>query len=95
MPTVRFGDVVADAEPGRDVLSVLVDANAPIAYLCMSGTCGTCRVRVRAGMEHLEPPASTEARKLVGGTPDERLACQAIMTGDGDVVVDQEFSRPT
>ncbi len=95
MATVRFGDVAAEVEPGHDVLGVLLAANAPIAYLCMSGTCGTCRVRVRSGMEHLEPPGSTEARKLVGGTRDERLACQAIMTGTGDVVVDQDLSRPT
>lgn len=95
MPSVRFGDVAADAEPGRDVLSALLEAGAPIAYLCMSGSCGTCRVRVRAGMEHLVPPDRVEARKLVGGTPDERLACQAIMTGSGDVSVDQELSRPT
>ncbi|HYE08524.1 MAG TPA: 2Fe-2S iron-sulfur cluster-binding protein [Planctomycetota bacterium] len=94
MATVSFGDVVAQAEPGRDVLSALLDVNAPIAYLCMSGTCGTCRVRVRAGMEHLEPPDPAELRRLAGGTRDERLACQAIMTGGGDVVVDQDFSRP-
>ena len=92
MAQVRFGDVAAEADAGRDVLAVLLDAGAPIAYLCMAGTCGTCRVRVRAGAEHLEPPDRAERRMLHGRT-DERLACQAILTGGGDVVVDQDFKR--
>ena len=91
MAKVSFGNVSADAVPGRDMLSVLLDANAPIAYLCMSGSCGTCRIRVRAGLEHLEPPCRPESRMLVGAPKNERLACQAILTGTGDVVVDQEF----
>jgi ferredoxin len=92
MATVRFKDTVAEAEPGRDVLAVLLDASAPIAYLCMAGSCGTCRVRVRQGGEHLEPPDRAERRMLKGGA-NERLACQAVLTGTGDVVVDQDFGK--
>ncbi len=91
-PRVWFDDVSAPAEPGRDVLSVLLDAGAPIGYLCMAGSCGTCRVKVRPGADHLEPPDPAEARMLRGG-PGERLACQAILRGTGDVVVDQDFGR--
>ena len=70
------------------MLDVLLDGHAPITYLCMGGTCGTCRVRVRSGIEHLEPRNEAEAYHRL--RPDERLACQSVFTGTGDVVVEQD-----
>ncbi len=87
---VVFGDTVAPATPGHDLLALLLSAQADIQYLCMGGSCGTCRVRIRAGREHLAPMGEAELAMLPGGDGSERLACQALVIGDGDVVVAQE-----
>lgn len=89
MPTLTFRKTTVDAEAGRDVLSLLLDAGAPIQYLCMGGSCGTCRVRVLAGGEHLAPVDDAERHHLRDRAGDHRLACQAICLGSGDVTVAQ------
>jgi ferredoxin len=89
MAVVTFGKFTAEAEPGRDVLGLLLDAGAPLSYICMAGSCGTCRVRVLAGAAHLAPMTQSEQFHLAGGKIDERLACQAECLGTGDVQVDQ------
>jgi ferredoxin len=86
--TVVFRNFRLAAPRGGGMLDVLLDGHAPITYLCMGGTCGTCRVRVRSGMEHLEP--RNEAEDYHRLKSDERLACQSIFTGTGDVVVEQD-----
>jgi ferredoxin len=95
MAEVVFGAVRAPAIAGRDVLSLLLDEGAGISYLCMAGSCGTCRVRVCAGAQHLAPMTAAERFMLKDAGSDQRLACQAAVTGGGDVVVDQDFlTRP-
>jgi len=91
MAEVVFGTVRAPAIAGRDVLSLLLDEDADIAYLCMAGSCGTCRVRVCAGGQHLAPMTDAERYMLKDAEGGQRLACQAAVTGAGDVVVDQDF----
>jgi ferredoxin len=91
MAEVVFGAVRAPAIAGRDVLSLLLDEGADISYLCMAGSCGTCRVRVCAGRQHLAPMNAAERFMLKDAPADQRLACQAGVTGGGDVVVDQDF----
>lgn len=87
MATLRFKEVATPIVPGTTMLEQLLDARAPVVYLCMGGTCGTCKVRVVSGGQHLEPRADGEdAHNL---RADERLACQAVTTGSGDVTVDQ------
>ena len=93
---MAFGALRAPAIAGRDVLSLLLDEGADIAYLCMAGSCGTCRVRVCAGGQHLMPMNAAERFMLKDAGGDQRLACQAVVTGTGDVVVDQDFPvRPS
>ena len=87
MPSLTFKDTVVPATKGHDVLGQLLTAGADVRYLCMSGSCRICTVRVVSGAEHLGPPTEAEAFHLK--TPDVRLACQACATGTGDVVVDQ------
>ena len=53
--------------------------------------CGTCRVQVLGGAEHLTPPTAEE-RELVHAFPeafraDERLACQCRPLGDVEVTL--------
>jgi ferredoxin len=94
MADVVFGDLRVPATPGRDVLALLLDEGAEISYLCMAGSCGTCRVRVCSGAEHLKPMNAAERFMLPGSDGSMRLACQAVVTGGGDVVVDQDHLPP-
>jgi ferredoxin len=94
MPEVRFDGLHIEAQPGRDLLGQLLDAGARIEYLCMAGSCRTCRVRVISGGEHLEPPCIAERIALPRGRDDMRLACQAIVRGTGDVEVAQDVPVP-
>lgn len=92
-PTLRFGEVCIPQKAGEDVLSQLLLAGANIQYLCMGGTCGTCRVYVRQGQEHLSPVEPGERHMFPETTGEVRLACQATCKGTGDVVVDQPRRR--
>lgn len=87
MATVRYHGVDYAIESGQDLLSALLDANASITYICMAGSCGTCRVHVDAGGEHLAPPVSME--RMHGCDGAQRLACQAIVIDDGVITVSQ------
>jgi ferredoxin len=89
MAELRFGKIIVEAEPGRDVLGALLDGEAPIAYICMAGSCGTCRVRVISGQEHLEPLTEAEKFHCPKSTGEDRLACQAVCRGTGNVVIEQ------
>ncbi len=87
MPKLTFRDLSVEIQPGRDLLSQLIDAGAPVMYLCMSGSCRTCRVKILSGAEHLEPHGPLERAHRC--KPNERLSCQCRTLGTGDVVVDQ------
>lgn len=89
MAKLIYGGKTYDAEVGHDILGTLLQHQAPIMYICMSGSCGTCRVKVCKGGEHLMPPESVERRHFPGGDGTERLACQAVLLGTGDVEVEQ------
>lgn len=89
MAKIVFNGKEYAAETGRDLLGTLADANAPIMYICMSGSCGTCRVQVCKGGEHLTPLENLERRHFPEADGSVRLACQAIVLGTGDVEVKQ------
>ncbi len=93
-PTLRFRDVCIPQKTGEDVLSQLLIAGADIQYLCMGGTCGTCRIRVLRGQEHLSPVEPGERHFFPTTTGETRRACQAMCLGTGDVVVEQPQERP-
>jgi len=89
MAKIIFNGKAYEAEAGRDVLSVLIDAKALIMYTCMSGSCGTCMVGVGKGKEHLSPLDDIERRHFPETDGSVRLACQAIVLGTGDVEISQ------
>lgn len=93
-PTLRYRDVCIPQKAGEDVLSQLLIAGADIQYLCMGGTCGTCRVRVLQGQEHLSPVEPGERHFFPDTIGDVRLSCQAMCLGTGDVVIEQPQERP-
>jgi ferredoxin len=53
-------------------------------------TCALCRVTIKQGREHLSPINSQELTHLgtVAKIVGLRLACQANLTGNGDVTVE-------
>jgi 8-oxo-dGTP diphosphatase len=63
-------------------------AGACLPFGCRVGTCGACRVVVRAGAGKLSRPTRAERAALaeMGAAPGERLACLARALGD--VVID-------
>jgi ferredoxin len=78
--------ITARGDAGRALLDVLQDAAIPIATECGgSGRCGLCVVRVSQGDEWLTRPRRIE-REIVGS--EARLACQAEIVGDGEVVIE-------
>jgi ferredoxin len=89
MAKIIFNGKPYEAEAGRDILGTLADAHANIMYICMSGSCGTCRVRVCKGREHLTPLENLERRHFPEDDGSVRLACQAIVLGTGDIEVEQ------
>ncbi len=89
MATVRCNGHAVEAPIGRDLLGLLLDAEVPMRYICMSGSCGTCRVRVLSGQEHLLPMNRTEQMLFPESRGEIRLACQAVVLGTGDVEVTQ------
>lgn len=78
----------AESKADETLLDVARRAGAPLGNACGGvGICARCRVRVLAGAESLSPPTTIEARvaKERGLSPDERLACQAVVLGECEV----------
>lgn len=85
MAKITYKDQAIEQQKGRDLLGQLLDAGTDVQYICMSGACGTCKVTVTAGMEHLTAKAGME--NMHGCRDGERLACQAMCRGTGDIVI--------
>ena len=88
MATITFNNEPPFAQQkGVDLLGQLLNHGSAVTYICMSGSCGTCKVTVKSGMEHLSAKAGME--NMHGCKDGERLACQAVCRGSGDIVVEQ------
>lgn len=75
----------AAARDDETLLDVARRAGVPLGNSCGGvGVCARCKVRVVTGAEHLSAPTSIEIRfgKARGFAEDERMACQAVVTGD-------------
>lgn len=84
--TVEFDD-------GTEVnlLRVAIRNECGVPYKCASGNCGTDRVFIESGHEHLSPVRKKERDRL-GDDVDRgwRLACQTYTSGDVEVSWDGE-----
>jgi ferredoxin len=88
MASIALNDLLpGPLQPGQDLLGAMLDAGMPALYLCMTGSCGRCRVRVSHGLEALAPANSAERAQRCTG--DLRLACQARLAGVADIHVHQ------
>lgn len=82
MNTVTFVPLDRSAEAKRDetILDAARRAGAPLANSCGGvGVCVRCRVAVVGGAENLSPKTAIEEQTNLAS--NERLACQAVVTG--------------
>ena len=86
---VRFlpEDLLVEAPAGTPLQAIADASGADLTFGCRSGSCGTCRVRILAGMEHCSPMGAEERDFLKGiqAPADHRLACQVCVNGPVDV----------
>lgn len=93
MPKIAIAGTnrVLEAPEGTSLLAAIQGAGYPIATSCGGvATCALCRVTIREGKENLSPIDPKEITHLgsVAKIIGLRLACQARLTGTGDVTVD-------
>ncbi|MFC6997360.1 2Fe-2S iron-sulfur cluster-binding protein [Rufibacter roseus] len=83
--TVRnLGDLKVNVEAGQSILAALQAVGQDWMHACgAKGRCTTCRIIVLQGQENLAPDTAAELRFRNNGRlkPNERLICQAQMTG--------------
>ncbi|HVG25324.1 MAG TPA: 2Fe-2S iron-sulfur cluster-binding protein [Thermoanaerobaculia bacterium] len=73
----------AEARSDETLLDAARTAGAPLGNSCGGvGVCARCRVRIVSGAENLSAPTSVELRFSKGFAEGERMACQAVVTGD-------------
>ena len=78
----------AEAKDNETILDAARRAGVPIGNSCGAiGVCARCRVKIVSGAENLTAPTAIEARVAERRNldPDERLACQAVVTGNCEV----------
>ena len=89
---VRFlpEDVVVAASRGDTLLDAALDHGIDVPHECGGNcACTTCMVAVQEGMEHLSPMEEAEADRIATAEnvpTTARLACQALLRGDGVTV---------
>ncbi len=76
----------------RSLLDVALNFDIPLEHACGGHcACTTCHLIVRQGEECLSAPEDKEADRLdlaTGVTLHSRLACQAVIMKDGEIVVE-------
>lgn len=78
-------------EQGRTLLELARDSGVAIESICGSaGKCGKCKVVIRSGAANLTPPNRSEVESLGDKSvhAGTRLACQAKIVSEGDIVVE-------
>lgn len=86
MPKVTFADhgKSLDQGPDRTLLQAALALDIPISRVCGGdGACGTCRIEVLEGWDHLTPQTPDEIYKEMDAP--YRLSCQTRLLGDAVV----------
>lgn len=71
--------------PGKSILELAVENSVEIHHSCgFNGSCGTCRVRLRAAKGCIPVRTEVEAEMAAdrGFQDDERLSCQVLIPDD-------------
>jgi ferredoxin, 2Fe-2S len=92
-----FGKVIMAETPSRTILYHLQANGLDWMHACGGkARCTTCKVVVLEGLHNLEPLTTGEQRiaRQVPLRQNERLSCQAIVTGDIIIRVPDENKLP-
>ena len=88
MPVIHFAKKNRDSifcDYEEILIKVLLRSGVPVASSCGGeGVCAKCRVKVISGKENLSAADESEKRIIskTFGEGDDRLSCQARVTGD-------------
>lgn len=93
MAKVRFlpAGFECQIKPGAALVDVCDEhPETEVPFSCRSASCGTCRVRVKQGMELLGKAKDDEldVLEVFGDGKDVRLCCQIQLERDGDLVLE-------
>ena len=95
--TIENTGRVLALSPAISILNTLMREGIPIKHVCGGkAQCGTCRVTILSGAEHLSRIQPREARRLAAsGNPEGvRLACQTYAFGDITIRIPGMPRRP-
>lgn len=86
MPIVKvlLDDVAVEFPEGTKLYDIAQEANLDITFGCLTGSCGTCKIRVVEGATNLSKvkPTERDYLKNTQAKEDIRLGCQCILNGD-------------
>ncbi|NGQ94440.1 (2Fe-2S)-binding protein [Brevibacillus sp. SYP-B805] len=72
-----------EVKPGENLLLAMVEASLPVTFMCTTGKCATCRLRMEIPDGSAAPPSGTERYRLGEQAVQQgcRLACQVFVQG--------------
>jgi ferredoxin len=81
-----------DVDQDANLLRTSIRYEGSVPYKCGGGLCGTCRVRIVDGHEHVSNVMKKEINKLGQEKIDQgyRLACQTFISGDVTIAWGEE-----
>lgn len=93
MAIVRFlpSGYECQVKPGTALVDVCDEhPEAEVPFSCRSASCGTCRVRVKEGMELLSKAQDDEldVLEVFGDGKDVRLCCQIQLVNEGRLTLE-------
>ena len=91
------GKTITCKSKTKKLLDVLQENYIDWMHACgAKGRCTTCKAIILKGMENIEAMTTHEQRYAANNrlASDERLACQAILTGDVVVSVPELYKLP-
>ncbi len=86
MPKITYlenGQTI-EVPAGTKFLDASQEHRAPHDFGCTVGSCGTCRLEIVEGADHVQP-ISDEERETIDmctDAPKARLGCQLVIQGD-------------
>jgi ferredoxin len=93
--TLKGIDTVVTAEDGRRLVLAIEDAGIDILHRCGGNArCATCRIELVDGnASPITPAEESRLERVVGRTPESRLACQIQVRDDLTVRILRRLSE--
>ncbi len=100
MPRITFltSGATHEVPAGTSFLDFCQENETPHEFGCTVGSCGTCRLVLEEGADHVNPITEEEQDTLFMVTHEEgaRLGCQLVVNGDITLrpAKDKDFEDP-